>query len=161
MKQIQLTKGQFALVDEEDFDYLNQWKWHACKYKTTFYARRTIRLKNGKKAQIHMHRLILELTDPSILCDHIDHNGLNNCRSNLRTANYSQSITNRNSHTDSISKYLGVTWDKNRGKWMVRICKDRNHFNLGRFDDEKDAAKCYNEKAIELHGEFANLNIIS
>lgn len=66
----------------------------------------------------------------------------------------------RSSSSNSSSKYLGVSWDSNKKKWFSSICKNYKIIPLGRFDSEKDAALAYNKKAIELHGEFANLNKI-
>lgn len=156
MKQIELSQGKIALVDDEDYEFLNQFKWYAFfnKYTNSFYAARG----NYKtKSTIYMHRLILNLNDRHTMADHIDHDTLNNQRFNLRCANRSQNAANSKSRLNSSSKYLGVCWDKNRNKWKAQIFKDKQML-IGRFDNEKDAAKAYDVRAKQFHGEFANLN---
>lgn len=155
MKKISLTQGQFAVVDDADFEQLNQFKWFAHKRTGNFYA---VRRKDGK--HVSMHRELLGITDPSILGDHKDRNTLNNQRNNLRKASRSQNNANTRSRNNSVSKYLGVSpFVKNgKSKWRANICKDKKIYHLGYFKTEEDAALAYNKKALELHGEFANLN---
>jgi hypothetical protein len=161
VKQIPLTRGQFALVDDEDFEYINQWKWCAQFMQSTnsFYAHRGYR-ENGKHKIVSMHRIIMKAADSCVWVDHIDHNTLNNQRSNLRFVNRSESAANRKSHKKSTSKYLGVHWHKDSGKWQASIQKDKKQEYIGIFDDEKIAAIAYNKNALKLHGEFANLNLV-
>lgn len=92
--------------------------------------------------------------------DHIDRNRSNSKIENLREATHQQNCMNKKSAKNSSSIYKGVTWDKQHQKWRTQIVFNNKHYNLGRFINEKDAAITYNEKAIELFGEFANLNII-
>ncbi len=156
MKEIQLTQGKVAIVDDADFEFLNQWKWCAwCANKSTnvFYAKRT-------NKGILMHRVIMAITNPEILIDHKDLNGLNNQRNNLRTCTRGQNSMNRSSKKNSTSKYLGVSFDKRTKKWVVQIDHNSKHYFAGRFAIETEAALAYNKKAIELHGEFANLNVV-
>lgn len=157
MKEIILTQGKVALVDDADFEWLNQWKWFAYKDANTYYAHRSDRT-GPKQRIILMHREILGLTDPKIHGDHKDRNGLNNQRNNLRTANNSQNMANRRSHIDSTSEYLGVYYYKRDRNWRARITKDRKDIFIGGYDSEYEAALAYNEVAIQLHGQFANLN---
>ncbi len=164
MKTIQLTQGQVALVDDEDYDFLNQWKWNASKSKKdhTFYAKRIEYLPGGLgkvRKTIPMHRLILGITS-SNLVDHEDHNGLNNQRYNLREVTVSQNKMNVNSYKGSTSSYLGVSWDNEQKKWISQIKVQGKRKYLGRFVDEKLAAEAYNKAAIVYHKEFANLNVI-
>ncbi len=107
MKEIQLTRGKITLVDNEDFEYLNQWKWQATKSLDTHYATRTY-TENGIKKCARMHRIILGLKDANQFGDHIDGNGLNNQRNNLRPSTKRQNNANRRSNKNSTSKYLGV-----------------------------------------------------
>ncbi len=158
MKRIPLTQGKFAIVDDEDYEWLVRWKWYVSKKSGLLYA-----VRNGyceitkKRYQIHMHRLILGLvTGDGLFTDHIDHNGLNNRRDNLRVCTPQQNQYNRLPQKKGASEYKGVTW--NRGRWHAEIKFYQKTINLGRFDTEWDAAVAYNNKAIELYGEFAYLN---
>lgn len=160
MKQIPLSQGQFALVDDEDFEWLNQWKWQALKHRDSFYAVRNTGGRIARKC-IFMHRLIMGLTDSKIEVDHEDLNGLNNQRNNLRKATRSQNAANMRSRKNSSSKYLGVYWDNNRQKWSAAITKNYKKKFLGYYDNETDAAKAYNDAAAKTHGEFANINKIA
>jgi hypothetical protein len=160
MKQIQLTQGLVALVDDTDFEWLNQWKWHALKHRDTFYAARNSGGRLNRK-YIFMHRLILGIVDSKIEVDHEDLNGLNNSRSNLRQATRSQNAANIPSRKNSSSKYLGVYWDKSRQKWAAAITKNYKKTFLGYFENEHEAATAYNKAATEIHAEFANLNKVA
>lgn len=159
MKEIPLTKDKIALVDDEDFEYLNQWKWHA-RYKKggSYYASR----KEYKTQEtIQMHRVILELKPykvSKLMVDHKDGNGLNNQRYNIRPATNAENNQNRASRKNSSSQYKGVCWDKERNKWVAIIGFNGKHKKLGRFDNEEEAAKAYDNVAKELHGKFAKLN---
>ncbi len=157
MKEIPLSQGKVALVDDEDYDYLMQWKWHVLKKKNTYYAVRLTYEGNGKKRNsVRMHRLIMN-TPPNMEVDHKDHNGLNCQKYNLRNCTIKQN--RRNKKASGRSRYIGVSINK-RGYITSRIEKDNIHFYLGSFKTEEDAAMVYNKKAIELFGEFANINLI-
>lgn len=162
MKEITLTKGYVALVDDEDYEWLNQYKWHADVRKNTknVYAKRTTWV-NRKVGGVLMHRQILGILDkPEIEGEHKDRNGLNNQRENIRQATRSQNLWNTSSAKNATSKYLGVYWYKTRSQWKSEIMKDRKRKCLGYYQHESDAAMAYNTAAKELHGEFANLNQI-
>jgi hypothetical protein len=156
MKKIPLTQGQFALVDDEDFEYLNQFKWYAQKDYDTFYANRKIRVEQGQKTAV-MHRVILDVTDHNIKVDHIDHNGLNNQKINLRLASSSQNSMNRKSTKNTSSKYKGVTY-RRLNKWEASIYLSKKYKYIGMFSTEIEAAKAYDEMAKLHFGEFACLN---
>jgi hypothetical protein len=155
-KTIELTQGKFAIVDDEDFEWLNQWKWCAHFEKTHWYAIRSIRPKNSKPEQVRMHRIIIN-TPKDLLVDHINHNSLDNRKENLRVCTIAQNQYNQTARLAS-SKYKGVSWQKVARKWKVEIIKNRKCFHVGLFENEIDAAKAYNVKAKELFGEFAGLN---
>ncbi len=166
MKSIQLSPskyGQFYVkVDDEDFEWLNQWKWSVLKNKKTFYAARHLPTTSDKKRpSIKMHRLILGLINPKEETDHIDFDGLNNQRQNIRKATPSQNRANRRKIANKTSKYLGVYKRSSSKKWRATIGSNGKRKNLGIYFNEIDAALAYNKAAIEIHGEFANLNIIS
>ena len=159
MKYIKLTRGYFTIVDDEDFDWLNQWKWSARKIGNTVYAARSVKKpKSRNSVVVAMHREILGLKDRLEYCDHIDHNGLNNQRSNLRKCTPSQNIINIEKRAGTTSKFRGVCYYPNRDKFMAYISKDSRRHYLGWFHSEQDAAAAYNAKARELHGEFATMN---
>lgn len=164
MKEIVLTQGKTALVDDEDYEYLNQFKWHAYKDKRTFYARRYVSCVNNKTILCSMHREILGLLNTKFKADHIDHNGLNNQRINLRPATSSQNCSNRQS--GGASKYLGVFLNTSTYKgrtyryWQSCVQKEGKKLHIGCFKTEAEAAIAYNNAAKLIHGEFANFNTI-
>ena len=159
MKQIILTQGKVALVDDLDYEYLINWKWHACKGGRTFYAARSI-IVNNTYVKVTMHRQILQHIDNKNVIDHIDHDGLNNQRVNLREATHSQNGANRRSHINSSSKYLGVFYCKKRRRWKAEVKKENKTYFLGWFKNEDLAALAYNNKAHELFNDYSNKNII-
>ena len=157
MKEIQLTQGKVAIVDDEDFEYLNQFKWCAAKLSGIFYAVRNAP-KDGKRYQQLMHRVINKTPD-SKQTDHINGNGLDNRKSNLRTATTRQNKQNCASQKNTTSKHKGISWQASRNKWFVQIRIDTGKdVFLGRYSDETEAAKAYNIAAAKYFGEFAKLN---
>lgn len=155
MKEIQLSQGKFALVDDEDFDYLNQFKWCTTKYGNTFYAIRNIKV-DGKYKKKFMHGVVMNGKG----IDHRDMNGLNNQKSNLRFCTKSENAMNMRKMENASSIYKGVHFFRQTGKWQSYITINRKRIHLGYFYSEVEAAKAYNTKAISLFCEFANLNII-
>lgn len=151
---------KIVLVDDEDFEFLNQWNWHLKPARNTFYATRQQFDGHSNFKHVKMHRLILGLNDSKIKGDHKDRNGLNNQRANLRICNPSENNCNQKSHKGSTSKYRGVSWCTERKKWVAHIQKEKKLVHIGRFFTEKEAALAYNNMAKELHGDFANLNKI-
>lgn len=158
MKEIQLTQGKVALVDDEDFEYLNQWKWHLYKQnRNNFYAR-TVLYKNKKRIGIVMHRLLIQC-DGKII-DHISGDGLDNRKYNIRCCTRSENPINRRINTNNLSGYKGVSYFKVVKKWRAQIQYKKIVYHLGIYEKLIDAAKAYNEAAIKFHGEFAKLNKI-
>ncbi len=160
MKEIYLTQGKIAIVDEEDYKWLSQWTWSHCpNRKKDGYAQRAIYLGAGKCRTVYMHRLIMNATD-AIEVDHINQNGLDNRRCNLRFAD-SQNQFNRNKQKNNTSGYKGV-WKKQdqhrKNPWFADIKCQNKRIRLGGFTTAEEAARAYDEKAKELHGEFACLN---
>ena len=155
MKEIQLSQGQVALVDDDDFEGLNQFRWYAHKTGNIFYARRNVTVDGKQKGQL-MHCEIMNGKG----IDHIDHCGTNNQKSNLRFCTQSENCMNTRKRENASSIYKGVTFNKRAGKWLALIMINGKNVYLGRFETEVDAAKAYNQKAISLFLEFANLNIM-
>ena len=154
MKKISLTMGKTAIVDDCDFEELNKYKWHAFKCRNTFYAQRGIR-KNGKRTSICMHRQLLQIPD-NFQIDHINGNGLDNRKENLRICTCSQNRMNSKKYKTNTTGYRGVS--PGGKKFEARIQLNEKTFYLGRFSCRLMAACIYDAKAKELFGEFARLN---
>jgi len=158
-RKILLTQGKFAIVDPEDYYRLAKFKWHLAKSPTSSYAARWQRLqaKNTRK-KIWMHHQVIHISK-HLLCDHINHNGLDNRKANLRPATVSQNLCNRQKRKSKTrSKYKGLEWDKIQKKWKARIQLNNQRIYLGSFASEIDAAKAYDNTAKKYHREFASLN---
>ena len=156
---IPLTQGKFALVDAEDFNTVSKYKWHAHRQprKKAKDSWEAIGWVEGKP--IKMHRFIMGLTsDDKIMIDHINHNGLDNRKENLRLCSNGGNQANQRIIPGSSSSYKGVSWHKASRKWRVSISKNNEKFEINGFVNEIEAAKAYDEKAKELFGNFAQLN---
>ncbi len=155
MKTINLTKGYVALVDDDDYERLSMLKWSATVKKTNIYASVYVAGKNKR-----MHRIIMN-APPELQVDHIDGNGLNNQKSNLRLCTNSQNSMNKGKRNENTSsKYKGVYYVKAAKSYRAEIQKDGKKKVLYGFKTQEEAALAYNKAAIELHGEFARLNVI-
>lgn len=154
MREIKLANNKgIAFVDDEDYELLNQYNWHLISRE---YANTYIKINNKRESKL-MHKLILN-TYKNLEIDHIDGNGLNNQKSNLRLLTHQQNIMNSFKHKRSSSKFKGVSWHKTGKKWQAYIGFNKKLIYIGLFDFEKEAAKAYNEKAKDLYGKYANLN---
>jgi hypothetical protein len=150
MALIKLTQGKYAIIDDEDFERVSKLKWNYSK--KIGYAES--RLENG---HLRMHRFIMN-AKPGEETDHINFDGLDNRKSNLRLCTHTENMYHRRKHIDNTSGYKGVSWDKVNKKWHASIQKDGKKMHLGRFLDIQDAIKIYNKKASEAFGQFAQLN---
>jgi len=150
MKKIELSAGKHALVDDEDYEFLNRWKWSASYQHGIWYAQTKIM---GKP--IRMHRLIMNAKSGEIL-DHINRNGIDNRKSNLRFITTQQNLLNRRVKRNTTSIYHGVALRKSTGKWeaYTSIFGKRKH--LGFFIDEEDAAREYDKHTRS--NKYASLN---
>jgi hypothetical protein len=151
-KKIKLTRGQEAIVDDQDFEWLNQWMWYC---NGDGYAARK---PWSTKKLIFMHRLICN-TPTGMITDHVDGNPLNNTRSNLRICTKSQNGMNRTKPSNNVSGYKGVCWNKKFNKWEVHAGARKNRRSGGYFENILDAALAYDRIAKEIWGEFAHPNI--
>lgn len=145
----------YMKVDLEDLELANSRKWYLNMKKYASYGEGSVRLKTYRK--IFFHRLVINV--PNDLCvDHINRDTLDNRKINLRVVTSVQNQMNKRGYKNRSSRYKGVTWGKEAKKWEVRVMlKGKQHF-VGRFNDELDAAKAYNDRARDLFGEFAYQN---
>lgn len=149
MKQIPLTKGEFATVDDADFERLSEFKWYLSRngYAVT---------KPGKKT-IYMHRMVANAPD-GVDVDHINSNRLFNTRKNLRHCSRSQNMGNRGKQINNSTGYKGVFRSKVTEKFRAQIRVKSKSIHLGLFDTPELAAQAYNDAAIKHFGKFAHIN---
>lgn len=152
MKEIELTQGQVAIVDDDDYEYLSQWKWFAKFRKNS--KKFVAETSEGRNVHILMHRMIMKPQREEQV-DHKNLDTLDNRKENLRVCNSSQNNANRKAY--SKTSYKGVYKTSSR-KYQAVVVNNHKRYYLGLYGTAKQAAKAYDKKAIELHGEFARLN---
>lgn len=157
MKKIKLNLNKFAFIDSEDFNKVSAYKWYADKSGNGFYAVANSKDENGKHKKIRMHQFIFG-KKIGFQIDHIDGNGLNNMKSNLRYATHSQNQHNRKKYTNNTSDLKGVFWHKNKKKWYSAIRVSSKLVHLGYFDSKLKAHETYCKAALRFHGDFARIN---
>jgi len=167
MKKIPLTKGQAAIVDDEDFEELSQHSWHSkrsCTREEKYYATRSMKLIGKYRPWVMMHQQIMgDLEGFEI--DHVDGNTLDNRRCNLRFATRSQNCQNRKKLKNTVSKYRGVYRSRSKSKpWKTQLSVNTNsipkNIHIGYYETEMEAAIAYDIEALKRYGEFANPNIL-
>jgi hypothetical protein len=159
-RRIALTQGKYAIVDPDDYERLSKYRWCALRRKNGYYAGRTASVRSRERGRyILLHRAIIDPAYPLVV-DHINGNGLDNRRANLRAVTQAQNVLNgvHKKRADSHSRYRGVSWHIRRKKWVVQICCNGKNRTAGYFDNEVDAARAYDGAAKKYHKEFAALN---
>lgn len=159
-QRVPLSKGKFALVSDEDYERVSQYKWtydagYACR-KVTWHD------EEGKtrKRKVLLHRFITD-APANMEVDHRNWDGLDNRRDNLRIATHTQNRANARPRAGCSSRYKGVWLDKRDGVWRSEIVVDGKRNGLGIFNNEDDAARAYNAAALKAWGEFTYLNPVS
>lgn len=160
MRELLLKNGVVVKVSDVDFDAVQRYHWRARtvygKNSNHTYAVSHRKIGKGRWVDVAMHRLIMNAPEGSLV-DHINGDGLDNRRENLRLATQSENLRNRRKYKGS-SKYLGVGWNKWRGVWVATVGYENRVLNLGTFKTEEEAARFRDDVASKLHGEFASLN---
>lgn len=156
MKEIPLNKGMVALVDDEDYEMVMQYKWYGASSHGNIYARYS-HIVNGKIVRFFMHQLILGIINTDIKGDHADHNGLNNRRGNLRKCAQFENAMNRKLNRNNKSGYKGV-YSEHPGRWRADIRVNKILIHLGSFGSSVEAAIAYDMAAIKYFGSFALTN---
>jgi len=159
MKEIPLTQGQFALVDDDDFELLSRYKWHASwsPHGKCFYARTNICTPDGKRTVLLMHRLIMD-AKPDEQVDHINHFTLDNRKSELRLCTQSQNQNNRRRQTNNKSGHKGVYFNNRNQTWRAQICVSGVQKYLGYFVTIEEAAAARATATLLYHGEFGRIS---
>lgn len=159
MKEIPLTKGYVALVDDEDYEFLMQWKWCAKvdRFYRTYAARSSSRL-DGKRKLLLMHRIVMSAPDKKVV-DHRNGNGLDNQKHNLRVCTHAENARNQGKQRNNTTGYCGVK--RHRNGFQARLRVDGNLLCFGTYPTPEEAARAYDQAAMQYHGEFACLNFPS
>ncbi len=155
MKLIRLTQDRFTEVDDDDFGWISQYRWHYADG----YAVRTSSAVLGKRAKIYMHREILQLFG-DMEVDHVDSDGLNNQRKNLRICSAAENQYHRRKQINNTSGYKGVSWHRLRCRWQAQIKANGKKVHLGYFNVIRDAAFAYDDAARMYYGKFSNCNFL-
>jgi len=159
MRTIKLTQGKVAFIDDQDYPLIIDHKWYAHRIHNIWYAKTHVRKSTGEPTKLSMHQLILNVL-PGFEIDHINHDGLDNRKHNLRIVTCQQNQFNQKRHRRNSSRFKGVSWHSRWRRWQARVQFNHKRYHLGYFDNEQDAARAYNKAASRLFGKFACLNKI-
>lgn len=150
---VPLSRGYEAIIDAEDAPLVDSHNWFAVTQHNCIYAKREKYLKGGGRKYIAMHRVIAGAADEKVV-DHINHNGLDNRKVNLRVCEHCQNIQNQRLRFDNSSGFKGVSWNSRRGKWRAQITLSGKRKELGLFDSPERAYEVYCEASEKHYGEF-------
>lgn len=153
VKYIPLTQGRFAIINEEDFEEVNKYRWNF----NSGYAKHNYYTNGKKKEKLFLHRFILKAKTGEMV-DHINGDKLDNRRCNLRVCSHNGNMRNRGIQKNNTSGYKGVHKEGNKFKARIRVSGKLLH--IGMFNTAKIAAIEYNKMAVKLHGDFARLNLL-
>lgn len=154
MIRVPLTQGFVALIDDEDEDLVSQYRWSIRRNRRQIYAQANV-MRDGRRTTMQMHRLIMGF--PPHQVDHLNRDGLDNRRANLRIVNNSLNAQNRLGY--GRSRFKGVVYRRRTGKWQARINNNGRRISLGHFLTEVEAGLAYDEAARRIYGPEARLNL--
>jgi len=157
MKEIPLTRGYTALVDDADFPLVSQSRWQARPDRNTVYASRGVRDGSGKTKTLYMHVALLDAGD-GLVVDHINGNGLDNRRKNLRIATRGQNVHHSFTTVKNKHGFRGISFIERYQRWQVSMKTGGRNTYVGFYATAEEAARAYDAKALEVYGEFARLN---
>jgi len=156
-RKIYLDEGLWTILDPRDYCRFACFKWCIGGDKGKFYAVRGQMISPADSKIVQLHRLIMD-APKGLVVDHINSDGLDNRRSNLRLVTHSQNQWNRQKRKNTTSRFVGVSFYKSRGKWAAYINAAKKRINIGHFNSEIEAARAHDQAAVKYHGEFARLN---
>jgi hypothetical protein len=161
VREIPLTQGKVALIDDEDFARVNAFKWYTLALRKTdgscrYYAWRSVRQPDGKRVWIYLHRFLMN-APADLVVDHVNGNGLDCTRTNMRLATHAQNVQNMRPHKHGVSGFKGI-WRRKSGRWQAEIRAEDRRIRLGTYDDPAFAAAIYDAAARQLFGHFSNTN---
>jgi hypothetical protein len=161
--EVPLTKGYVALVDAKDYARVTRHKWSANEIKKhgklyVVYAQRTVRVAEGKRTSVMLHRFVLGVTAPKVEVDHQNGNGLDCRRENLRLATHTQNQHNVKKQDNNTSGFKGVHRHKKNHNWVAQVRDSGKTLHIGSFPTAILAAQAYDREARKYYGEFAVLN---
>lgn len=158
MRELPLTQGKVARVDDADYEDLSQHNWYAGRIRRRWYALRNGSRTLGPRRIVKMHHEVAGRPPDGLETDHVNGDGLDNRRANLRFVTHAQNMANALPLLGCSSRFKGVYWDKRDRRWVARIKSGGKSRRLGCFTNEKQAAHAYDAAAIAQWGEYARLN---